>query len=105
MFPLRHKADDYAFKCSLRLHDEYAFHRGEKWVEVEVFPEASLQIFPFLLLLRHLEALLRRLVPVGEVVSIHYMHVVNTARPSLSEVSYQQTSLLIQHLFFHRQIV
>ena len=47
------------------------------------------------ILLRRQEALLRRLVPVKEVISILDTHVVNTVHPSLPEITYQNISLLI----------
>ena len=63
MFPLHCKAEGYAFKRSLRLHSEEAVHRDEKGGQVVALLEAILQVI--ILLLRCLEALLRRLVLVG----------------------------------------
>ena len=57
--------------------------------------EASLQVFLIIILICRMEALLRRLVLVVEVTSVHDMHVLNTICTSLSEVVYQQISLLI----------
>ena len=51
------------------------------------FPEASLQVYLLLLILRRLEKLLRRFVPVGEVVSVQDTHVMNTVCPYLAEVA------------------
>ena len=60
-------------------------------VEVAALLEASLHVFLLLLfiLIRYLEGILRRLVQVGEGVSVHVTHVVNTVCPSLSEVADQ----------------
>ena len=86
----------YAFKPSLHLHTKEAFHRDNKGGEVADFPEAIILVILLLLILRRLETLIWWLVPMGEGVSVHDMHVVNTVCPSLPEVADQQVYLLIQ---------
>ena len=54
-----HKMDGYAFKRSLRLHDEAAIHQHDKLGEVTTLPEAGLQILILLLIRCHMETLLR----------------------------------------------
>ena len=68
-------------------------------------PEERLQVIIILLLLCRLDILLQKLVPVGEGVSVHNMHVVNTISPSLPEVLDQQVSLLPQCLLINEWIV
>ena len=58
--------------------------------------EEGLQVLLIFLLLRRLEEILWRLVLVGEGVSVHDTDVINTVRPYISEVAYQQISLLLQ---------
>ena len=105
LFPFCCEANGYVFKRSLRLHIKGAFHRDEKGLELAILLDASLQVFTLILLIIHLEALLQILVLVGEGVRVHDTHVVNTIRPSLSEVTGQKISLILQRLVFHRQIV
>ena len=99
MFPLRREASGYAFKPSLHLHAKKVVCRDYKGGEMEKLPEAILQLFLFLLLLRIQEELLRILVPVGQAVSVHNTHAVNTVHIYLPEVADQKISLLLQHLF------
>ena len=55
--------------------------------------EERLQAIFLLLLILHLEKLIRRLVPVIGGVTVHGTHVMKTIRPSLSEVADQEISL------------
>ena len=54
-----------------------------------------LQVLILLLLLFHLKTLLRCLFPVGDGVSVHNMHVINTVYPSMPEFADQQVSILL----------
>ena len=63
--------------------------------------EAGLHILILLLLLLlcRLKTILCQLVLVGEGISVHDRHVINTFHPSLSEISYEKVTLLIR--IFH----
>ena len=80
------------FKGSLHLHAYEAFHRDDKGGKVVVMLEARLQ--KLLLLISSLEALLWRLVSVGEGIIVYSSDAVNTVRSSLTEVEDQQIFLL-----------
>ena len=67
--------------------------QGDKGGEVPTLLEASLQIHIFLPLFRLVEAFLRRLCLIGEVVSVHDTHVVNTVGTLLPEVPDQKVAL------------
>ena len=105
LLPICREAAGYAFNRSPRLHAEDAIHRDNQGVEAVTLLEESLQVLPLLLLLRRLEEIIWRLVLVGEGVSVHDTDVINTVRPYISEVAYQQISLLLQRLIFHSWIV
>ena len=67
--------------------------------------EASLQVFLIIILICRMEALLWRLVILGESVSVYNKHVLNIVFISLSEVADQQISRMLRHIFFHMRIV
>ena len=67
--------------------------------------EEILQVFHLLLLLHCLETHIQQLVLVVESVCVHDTHVMNNVRPYMSEVAYQQVSLLLQVLQRHGWIV
>ena len=76
----------YEFKCSLHLHAKETVHRDNIWGEGATLPEASLQVLTLFFFPHHQEALLWRLFTVGEGVSVHDTHVMNTVCTSLPEV-------------------
>ena len=57
--------------------------------------EARLQIVLLIILINRMKTFLRRLVLVGEGVSVHDTHVVNTVHPYLTEVADRKVSLLL----------
>ena len=66
--------------------------KGEKWRR---FWRQNYRYFKIILLLCHMETLLRWLVPVREGVSVNDTHLVNTVSASLTEVMDDKASLLI----------
>ena len=54
---------------------------------MKTLTEAIIQIILLLLLIFRLKTLLLKLVPVGDGVSVHDTHFVNTVRPSLTEIA------------------
>ena len=95
MFPFPREAAGYTFTPSLYLHAKDSVRQYDVWVKVAAFLGARIQVILLLILLRRPKTLLRRFVPVGEGVSVHSMHVINTARPYLPEVVNQKVSFLL----------
>ena len=62
---------------------------------VSAFLETMLQLLIILPFLFPTKKLLWQLVPIGDVVSVHDKHVMNTVHPSLSEFADQQIYLLL----------
>ena len=83
MFPLFREAAGYVFKRIFHIHFKEAIQRYDEGGEVVTFMYKRLQVLIILLLLFHLKTLIRRLFPVGDGVSVHNTHAVNTVRPSL----------------------
>ena len=93
------KAAGYLFKHSLRLHSDESIHQHDKGREVTTLLEAGLHVIIIILLLCHLETLLRWLVLVIEGACVHDTHIVNTVSPSLWKVTDGKVSLLLR-LFY-----
>ena len=105
LLPLHCEVDVYAFKHIPILHAKEAVHRYNRWVEVATLLESILQVITIFLLLCCQKALLRQLVLVIEVISVHNTHVVNNVCHSLPEVANKHISLLLGHIVCNRCII
>ena len=104
IFPLCRKAAGYTFKRILRLHVKEAFHRYDKGGEVSALLKNKkiTSSFSYSSLLSVDTSPMN--FPVGEGVSVHDTHVMNTVCPSLPGVADQKVSLLLGILQHHRWI-
>ena len=101
MFPFSREAAGYEFKPSLHLNTDEAFHQENEGVKIIEFNEAIIKVILILLLLRRLETLILRPVPVREDVSVHDKHAVNTVHSFLPEVAEEKISLLLKCIQSH----
>ena len=93
--PLSREAGGDMFKCCFRLKPKKTVHWGNKGSEFSTLFKSGVEVLLLLLLLGGLQALLGDFGLVVGGVSIHDMHVMNTVRPLLSEVYYEEISLQI----------
>ena len=96
LIPLVGEVDGKLIKDGPLLHFKEAIQRNYKSRDVAHLLGSRLQVLMLIFLLRYLETFLHILLQLGGDVSVHGVHVVNTAHTLLPEVSVDKVALLLQ---------